>query len=179
MKDIPGLEGRYAVTENGRVWARSRVSFGLKGRIHKRPAYWLPEQHHKRGYRFYSLNVGGKTKGHLTHRLVAKTYIPNPDNLPEVNHKDCNKTNNHVSNLEWVTSRQNYDHAIANGRYKCLNRNTVRGERHWAAKLHSDQILEIRNLRLAGITYREIAARFSVGKSTVVHICAGDNWTHV
>jgi hypothetical protein len=57
------------------------------------------------------LSNNGKTSCKLVHRLVAETYIPNPHNLPEVNHKDCNKENNNVSNLEWVTSKQNGEHA--------------------------------------------------------------------
>ena len=56
-------------------------------------------------------------KKYKVHRLVAKYFIPNPDNLPQVNHKDCDKTNNNVENLEWVTNRENYEYALKMGTF--------------------------------------------------------------
>ena len=68
----------------------------------------------KQGYLYVKLWINGKTKAAFIHRLVAQTYIPNPKNKPEVNHKDADKHNNHVSNLEWVTSKENKKHAKEN-----------------------------------------------------------------
>jgi hypothetical protein len=76
------------------------------------------------GYLTYQLltyrNAEGQwqSKREYAHRLVAKHFLPNPDNLPQVNHKDCNKWNNHVDNLEWSTRKANIDHAHAMGRMK-------------------------------------------------------------
>lgn len=88
MKDIKGYKGRYAITEDGRVWSHSSNRF-------------LKIQCDKRGHHKVVLFDGNGLKNHLIARLVAQAFIPNPDNLPEINHKDENKANNNVSNLEW------------------------------------------------------------------------------
>lgn len=68
------------------------------------------------GYPSVSLTRDGKSENVLIHMLVAKTFIPNPNNYPVVNHKDTNKTNNYVSNLEWCTYKHNNIHAVYHGR---------------------------------------------------------------
>jgi hypothetical protein len=65
---------------------------------------------HKDGYRKLVLPIDGKLKHQFVHRLVAQAFLPNPENKPMVNHIDGVRDNNHLSNLEWVTPRQNYDH---------------------------------------------------------------------
>ena len=72
-------------------------------------------QKSKLGYCQVQKTINGKRKTLLIHRLVAKAFIPNPDNLPEVNHKDGNKANNQSFNLEWCTRRQNAKHAVDSG----------------------------------------------------------------
>lgn len=98
-KDVEGYEGKYQVSNWGRV--RNK-----KGEIIK------PYLNHK-GYEKVSLSNGinSRTNKHRVHRLVAQAFIPNPENYPQVNHKDGNKHNNSVSNLEWCTNLQNAQHA--------------------------------------------------------------------
>ena len=67
------------------------------------------------GYEIYYLSIEGKVEHILAHRLVATLFIPNPHNLPQVNHKDGNKHNNHVDNLEWCDSYHNNKHARETG----------------------------------------------------------------
>lgn len=67
----------------------------------------------KCGYIYVSLNANGKQKNYRLHRLIAKAFIPNPNNYPYINHIDMNKTNNDISNLEWCTNSQNMKHAYA------------------------------------------------------------------
>ena len=67
------------------------------------------------GYKQILLSENGKTRNYLAHRLIAQTFIPNPDNLPFVNHKDGNKLNNAVSNLEWCTRSENAIHSFRTG----------------------------------------------------------------
>lgn len=71
-----------------------------------------------RDYQHVDLYSGGKGRSMRVHRLVAQAYIPNPENKPEVNHKDGNPRNNNVSNLEWATKSENMKHAVATGLYK-------------------------------------------------------------
>ena len=73
------------------------------------------------GYKIVRLSdksIGLKPKTTYVHRLVATAFIPNPENKKEVNHIDLNRSNNHVSNLEWVTTEENYNHAVINGAFK-------------------------------------------------------------
>ena len=67
------------------------------------------------GYRYVTLNLEGTRKNYRVHRLVAEKFIPNPNNLPQVNHKDGNKQNNEIDNLEWCDSSYNVQHAIKQG----------------------------------------------------------------
>lgn len=71
-----------------------------------------PQKDHK-GYLYVEIG----RKKYKVHRLVAKYFLPNPNNLPQVNHIDCNKSNNNVENLEWVTNRENYEHSLKMGTF--------------------------------------------------------------
>lgn len=72
------------------------------------------------GYKVVSLTVDGKSKSILVHRLVATAFIPNPENKPQVNHIDGNKLNNRADNLEWVTQKENIQHAFGTGLNRCI-----------------------------------------------------------
>ena len=96
-KDIEGYEGLYQVSDLGRV---KRVT---TNRI-------LKQAKHHGGYMRVDLCKNGKRKAHKIHRLVAQAFIPNPENKLQVNHIDENKTNNIISNLEWLTAKENNNH---------------------------------------------------------------------
>lgn len=102
MKDIENYEGLYAVTSCGKVYSYRSKKF-LKPRNY-------------RGYLGVVLCKDGKRKDYLIHRLVAAAYIPNSDNLPLVNHKDENKHNNALNNLEWCTQKYNLNYGTAKER---------------------------------------------------------------
>ena len=105
-KDIKGYEGLYQISNLGRVRSVDRLDSAnhrLKGRIKStsiRP----------NGYENVILCKNSKSKGYSVHRLVAQAFIPNPENKPQINHIDENKANNKVSNLEWVTRKENINH---------------------------------------------------------------------
>jgi len=104
MKEILGC-GNYLVNENGDVWSKKNNIF-IKS--------WIGHN----GYRSVSIYSDCKKKNYSLHRLVAIAFINNPENKPEVNHKDGNKLNNHVSNLEWCTMSENAIHAYRTGLLK-------------------------------------------------------------
>ncbi|UPI30809.1 DNA endonuclease I [Lactiplantibacillus phage Gut-P1] len=94
------------VSPYGNVRTLDRVVSNGKGtRVVKGQV--LKQQRDKNGYLRVHFSGNGKNFFRFVHRLVAQAFIPNPDNLPEVNHKDCNPTNNNVSNLEWITRKGN------------------------------------------------------------------------
>lgn len=99
---INNIKTNYLIDENGNVFNLKTNQF-LAGYVANT------------GYKTVCLTVEGKKKNYSLHRLVAQTFIPNPDNLPVVNHKDGNKINNTVENLEWVSYSQNRMHAIDTG----------------------------------------------------------------
>ena len=98
MQPIKDYEGKYCITQHGDV-------VNTKGKT------LAPVVNKKTGYKSVSLWKNNKGSSKTIHRLVALTYLPNPNNLPEVNHIDGNKLNNQVHNLEWVTSSGNTQHA--------------------------------------------------------------------
>ena len=94
MKDIKNYEGLYAITSCGKVWSYKRKRF-------------LKPIANEKGYLIVNLCKDGKVKKYMIHRLVAEAYIPNPNNLPQVDHIDENKTHNYLNNLQWITNRDN------------------------------------------------------------------------
>lgn len=106
-KDIKGYEGLYQISNYGRVKSLGNGnSNNSKERILK-PAKL------KDGYLYVILSKQGKRKGFKIHRLVAQAFIENPNNYPQVNHKDEDKTNNNVSNLEFCTPKYNINYGTA------------------------------------------------------------------
>lgn len=126
-KDILGYEGLYQVSSYGRVRSLDRYDERnrfLRGRILKLHTL-------RRGYLDVRLCSNGKVKSFLVHRLVAEIFIPNPDNLPQVNHRDENPSNDNVDNLEWCDGKYNVNYGtridrirdikLKNGTYFNLN----------------------------------------------------------
>ena len=123
---INNIETYYLISEDGKVYNLKTKRY-LKGHLENT------------GYISVNLNINNKKKNYALHRLVAQTFLENPDNLPIVNHKDGNKLNNDISNLEWCTYSENTKHAYENGlEKKCL------GEKHHAHKLTKENVIFIR-----------------------------------
>lgn len=175
-RPIPGYDG-YEVTADGRV-RNAKSGRELKPRLNR-----IKGRH--QCYMVVGLSVprrpeerttgprGGRTVKQASpgvHRLVAMAFIPNPDNLPEVNHRDFNRTNNVASNLEWTTKQQNVDHAHAQGHYEsswCKQRRQ---------RLTPDQVLELLTDHQAGMRPGALAKKYEIGENMVFRITSGRSW---
>lgn len=104
--DIPGYEGAYQINEFGQIKSLNRIVVA-RGTLRHLKEVILKNSVKKEGYHFIRLSKDSIDIGYRINRLVAIVFIPNPFNLPEVDHKDGDKSNNHVSNLEWVSRQEN------------------------------------------------------------------------
>lgn len=140
----------YYITPCGKVYSTTATKLRL-----------LKPGVKRAGYRFVGLtNDLNERKYEMVHRLVANQFIPNPENKPTVNHKNGNKSDNHVQNLEWCTFSENSIHAIETGLAHS-------GLKSWKSKLNKNQILEI---FYAKGSYSKIGKRYNVCAQTVCNI---------
>lgn len=153
-KDIEGYEGLYQVSNLGRIKSLCREGC------------FLGVFYNRKGYARCRLYKDGKGRNFRVHRLVAMTFIPNPDNKPEVNHIDGNKRNNCVTNLEWVTSSENHVHAYVTGLRK------RRGNGVLQYDLEGNFIAEFPGITEAARVIGKPSLRSSIGKC-----CNGDRIT--
>ena len=114
-KDIEGYNGRYRVSNLGRVMSMWRTN---QYKTHIGKPMIMHQGIHRQGYLKVSLTDGSTIKNYFIHRLVAEAFIPNPDNLPQVNHKDEDKSNNRVDNLEWCDGKYNSNYGTRAERWR-------------------------------------------------------------
>lgn len=151
-KKIEDYEGLYEVSNTGKVR-------DLKGNI-------KPMFKNNKGYYLLSLYCNGKTHHPTIHRLVAKAFIPNPNNYPQVNHKDCDKANNSIENLERCNQRYNYDEGMKTFQYS-------KNENHYFSKLRNSDIPIIYDLYKLGFIRATVARIFNIDKSSLEAIEKG------
>jgi|SRR6516225_12117838 hypothetical protein len=156
----------YEVSNFGRVRGIARMRRNKAGSISPVKPRMLSVYEGTRGYMSVFLRANGKAKCAAVHRLVALAFIPNPASLPEVNHIDFDKTNNVVTNLEWLTRVENYLHAATNGQHP------------FPRVITETRIESIRRWHQSGVSQRLIAAQFGVTQSTVSRIINGKRRKH-
>jgi hypothetical protein len=169
---------KYSVCENGFVYS---MDYRGSGKIQAvKPALDL------KGYQRVGLIIEGKLVTRKVHRLVAETFIPNPEKKAFVNHKDGNKLNNSVFNLEWVTAKENTKHAIDNGLFsfqnseKSVNKNPKKGELNGQSVLTEKQVIEIRSKYKPKIYGRKmLAMEYNVSQHTIKDIVTKRSWRHI
>lgn len=123
--------------------------------------------HTKEGYEIITLT---KTRKYLVHRLVAETFLENPENKKEVNHKDLNKQNNEVDNLEWVSHSENMKHAYTNGVIQLPEGGK---ETQWKRVLTDEQVREIRNTYIPHskeFGMKALAKKYGVSESVIKRV---------
>jgi hypothetical protein len=119
--------------------------------------------------------IDGKNTSVRVHRVIAEVFIPNPDNKPEVNHINGDKSDNRVENLEWVTKQENMDHYR-----EFLNVVTLRGSEIGNSKLTEKEVLEIRNKFIPRVYGRkQLAEEYNVSPATIKDIIMRKSWKHI
>ena len=117
-KDVKGFEEYYQVSETGKIRRKKGKTIYKDGRVADFSQTILKQSENKKGYFKVYLSKNSKKYIKTVHRIVAETFIPNPKNKKTVNHIDCNKKNNKIENLEWLTNKENMRHAFDNGIFK-------------------------------------------------------------
>lgn len=173
-KPVQGYEGIYEVSNLGRVRSLDRVAENRWGTTRPIPGTMRTIAVKREGYCFVNLFRKSKGQPMYVHRLVALAFLPNPDNLPQVNHKDGDKSNNALTNLEWCTGSDNCYHAIHEGIYQ-----QARGESSAKAVFTEDQVREIRRRWAAGEKQKHLAAEFGTRPGTINKIVHRQRWKHV
>lgn len=140
----------YIITKNGEI-------------INKHNNHKVKLQKNGKGY--FRVSIGGKLL--FVHRLVAEKYIPNPNHKSQVNHKDGNKENNCIDNLEWVTNQENRNHAVNNNLQIC-------GEKCSWSKLNENDVIYILNNK--ELSSDELAKKFNVSSRTIKNVKNGKTW---
>lgn len=165
-KDIEGYEGLYQVSNLGRVKSLDRLVKGRYGNSRLVKGKLLKSHLDRDGYLKVRVSINNNVINYFNHRLVAKTFIPNPDNKPQVNHINGIKTDNRIENLEWNTAKENSIHSVINGLSKT-------GVKHYKSKLTEKDVIEIRSSKL---TNRALAGKYDVSHSTIGRIRTFKIW---
>ena len=161
MKEITGYEGLYSITKDGRVWSHYSDGF-IKTRLND----W--------GYKMARLYKNKKVKTLCIHKLLGTVFIDNPENKPQINHKNGIKTDNRIENLEWVTRSENVKHSYDIGLQGCNH-----GEYSGKAKLEESQVIEIKQMLRNNETLKSISKRFGVSIGAISHIKHERTWRRV
>lgn len=133
-KDIKDFEGLYKISDYGRVKSLERFR-KLHSKLVRVPEIIRKNGYDKDGYQIIPLNKNSKKYMKKIHRLVAEAFIVNPDNKKYVNHKDCNRWNNNVNNLEWCTSKENVLYCKKMNHFYHPTRGKFRGDNPLSKKI--------------------------------------------
>ena len=173
-KAVQGFEGAYEVSSLGQVRSLDRLITSSDQRQWvQRGRLLVIDYNHNGGYGTLQLCLHNRPKRYLVHRLVAIAFLPNPDNLPEVNHRSGIKTDNRKTNLEWALRQGNIDHAVSTG--LIANKGSLNSQ----AKLDEATVRKMRRMRADGMSIREIAIATGATPRNVRNIVSYVSWKHL
>ncbi len=169
---ISGLEKFYRVSSFGRITSLCKSAYGAPW-PRKKEKVLKPQLNSSTGYYCYVFSRWGSGKDvrYNIHKLVATHFIPNQNNLPEINHKNGIKTDNNVSNLEWVTREENIRHGFLTGLIK-----VNKGENAHNSVLTNEQVLYIYNYNGSP---RQLSRDLGMPYSRIASIRNGVSWNHI
>ena len=162
---LNGYEGLYKINKQGKIISLPR--YRCRGKVKRATLI-------NNGYLIVNLCKNNKSKNYLLHRLVAETFIPNPENKPDINHIDGNKKNNCVNNLEWCTKSENMQHAVKTGLFVPTKFKILVGEKHGNSKLKKADAIFIRNHTEISDTI--LAKQFNISREHVWRIKKKRSW---
>lgn len=142
------------------------------GNIYGKRGNILKVQVNEKGYLRLSVNYDKKKHTKFVHRMVAETFIPNPFNLPEVNHLNGDKKDNRIDNLEWVSTKENKQHAMV-----VLEQGY--GENHSKATLNNNQVIEVCEMLEQGYRVVDIVRKTKISKDKISSIKKKATWKHI
>ena len=125
VKPVVGFEELYYVTSDGKVFSKDRIVHAKNGKILHFKGREIKQFKNPNGYPIVGLHRDGKMLTRTVHRIVAEAFLPNPLNLPQINHKDEGRTNNHVENLEWCSAKYNTNYGTGMERMAAKRRNAI------------------------------------------------------
>lgn len=177
-KDIKDYEGQYQVSNFGNVKSLNYFVINTKGFRHFHEGKLMHPYREKYGYMIVCLTKNRKHKNVKVHRLVAEAFIPNPENKPQVNHIDGDKTNNKVENLEWCNNAENITHA-----YKSGLTYYTKGRQDNFEKIKIDNSVKVIQMDLDGNEIKiwnsmeEAGKHVGVVRSNISECCSGKHRT--
>lgn len=171
-KDIEDWEGLYQISSFGRVRSLDRWIDNGRAKPYLLPGKVLAQKTSRTGYKQINLRFKDKNKWFSVHRLVALAFVVNEENLPQVNHIDGDKSNNHFSNLEWSTARDNIIHAFELGL-------KPEGSESWFTELSEEIIHQVCKLLSEGVPNTEVVKVTGVTRGVVSKIKTGKSWKSV
>lgn len=166
-KDIPGYEGYYQASNDGLIQSVTKAVKQWSG-VQIKKGKILSPAIDKIGYLNCALSKENKLRSFKVHRLVALAHIPNPNGFAEINHKDCNKLNNHVSNLEWCDRKGNMEHASKNSLITKITRD--RSNRSVVKTKHIPFLIAWRK---AGVQVSKLALMYGCSVDVIYKVTKG------